>query len=124
LPKRRLIVIGWDAEGQLLTELLGNPPLFAQGGLVVEAIVVLTRAQSLAQFIAGSDMHADQQSAALAVAARPAIHMSGKMTPAAQIEIPDTEIGTLGDLEGFLQCRQQRFFYVVEDSWHRASPAL
>jgi hypothetical protein len=78
----------------------------------------------MTEFIAGRDVHAYQQSAALALATRPPTHMSGKMAPTPKVEIPDTEIGTLGDLEGFLQCRKQWFFYVVEDSWHRASPAL
>jgi hypothetical protein len=69
-------------------------------------------------------MHADQQSAALAIATRPPINVAGKVTPAAKIEIPDAKIRALGNLEGFLKCWQQWFFYVVEDSRHCASPAL
>jgi hypothetical protein len=48
-------------------------------------------------------MHANQQSAALAIAAYPPIDMAGKVTPTAQIEIPYAEIRVLGNLEGFLK---------------------
>jgi hypothetical protein len=63
-------------------------------------------------------VHADKQAAAPTITARPAINVLGKMPPAAQVEISDTEISPFGDLQRFLQGRQERFIYVVEYSWH------
>jgi hypothetical protein len=93
----------------LLTELLGNTALFAQGGLVVER-VLFVRAQRLAQLVGRRDVHADKQAAALTITARPAINVLGKMPPAAQVEVSDTEIRALSDFERLLQGREQRFF--------------
>jgi hypothetical protein len=90
----------------LLAKLLGNAALFPKCRLVVEDVFILTGAQGLPKLVTWGDMHADKQPAALAIASGPPINMSSKVSPAAKVEVPDTEIGALGDLERLLKRRQ------------------
>jgi hypothetical protein len=90
----------------LLTELFGNSALFADGGLVVQR-VLFVRAQRAAQLVGWRDVHADKQAAALLPS--PPDQRStclAKMSPAAQVEISNTEIRAFGDVERLLKRRQ------------------
>ena len=55
----------------------------------------------------------------LAGPARPRIDQRVDGLPAAEIEVADAKVGTLGDREGVAQRRQQRLSDVIEDSGHR-----
>jgi hypothetical protein len=47
----RLVGIGWNSEGQLAAELLGQPLLQAQGRVVVELVIALSQTESGAQLV-------------------------------------------------------------------------
>ena len=102
LPERRFVFIGRDAKGQLVTKFLGNAALFADGCLVVQGILIILGAQCPTEFVGWRNVHADQQTTAMAVATRPAIDVFSKMTPTTQIEIADAEVGTFCDVQRFL----------------------
>ena len=82
-----------------------------------ELALTLTRERG-AQLVAGQALHADEQAAAVARPARPAVDVGVDLLPAAQVEVTNAKVRPFGDLQRFLQGGEQRFVYVVEYSWH------
>ena len=54
----------------------------------------------------------------MARAAGPFLHVGINRPPAPKIEIPDTEIGPVGDTQRFRQSRPEMLSNVVENAWH------
>ena len=103
MPQRCFIAVAWGAKRQLLPELLGDPPLLPNGGLIVQCRIVFMGSQRLPKLVGGRDVHADQEAALFACSALPRIDMARKLTPSAEIEVPDAEIGALGNGEGLFE---------------------
>jgi len=118
LTQDGLILVGEHAEGQLIAEVLGYLSLFADGGLVIEGLAVISGAEGATQFVGGADVHADQEPAASMLPSGPLVDMSGQVPPAAQVEVPDAEVRALGNAEGLLKRGQQGLVDVVKYSWH------
>ena len=60
----------------------------------------------------------------MTVSASPFFNVRVELLPPAQIEISNTEIRAIGNLDGFAQGRQERLFYVVEDTRHGVTRIL
>jgi hypothetical protein len=64
-------------------------------------------------------LHADKQTTAVAVTARPLFDIRIELFPAPQIEVTNAEIGPFGQIQGFSQGREELLLYIVEDAGHR-----
>src|SRR5712692_1964882 len=117
-PQTRFVFVRRDAERQLCPELFGEFLLQAQGALVVECFVLPHQTEELAQLLLGRALHADEQSALAAGSAGPTLDKGIERLPAAQVEIADTEVRTVGQLENLLQLRQEGLLDVVKDARH------
>ena len=87
------------------------------GGLVVDRLALAQQAQSFAKLLLGRFLHSHQQPAG-ATAIRPVLDMIVELFPPAQVEIADTKISPVGDMERLHQHSQQLRFDVVEDTRH------
>ena len=101
-----LVVVRRDAEGQLLAELFGELFFEPQGFRIVDAGFVFHEAQGCAQIFLRQPLHADEQPATMTFAARPLLNVRIDLFPATKVEIADTKIGVIRDLEGLPEGRQ------------------
>ena len=123
-PQARLVLVGRGAERQLLPELLGQLLLQPQRRLVVERRPVGRQAPGRPQLLVRQPLHADEDAAAAAFAAGPALDVVVYRPPAPKIEIPDAEVGPVGHAHRFGQRRPEMLRDVVEDAGHARSRKL
>ena len=93
------VVVGGGAEGELGAKFLGETPFQTDDGLLADLVLLRQEAVGEAQFVLGEPLHADEEAALRALAARPLFDQAVNRFPAAQIEVADAEVGALGDLE-------------------------
>jgi hypothetical protein len=117
--KPRFVGVCRSTKGKLKSELLGERLLQADGGLVVEFGVMLDDAVCTGDFLLGERLHSNQKSATLAFATCPTFDMFIKLTPASQVKVTDTKIGTVRDGQGRLESWEQLLVDIVENAWHR-----
>ena len=77
-----------------------------------------SQAEDCLQVVLGKPLHADEQAAALAIAAGPAFDGLVELLPAAEVEVADAEVGAVGDLDGVQQGGEEGLLDVVEDAGH------
>jgi hypothetical protein len=63
-------------------------------------------------------MHPNQQSAAMALTARPPFNVTIESFPTAKVEVTHAEVGAVCDFKGLLERREEELFNVVENAWH------
>jgi hypothetical protein len=68
----------------------------------------------------GERLHADQKSAAFAVASCPFFDLFVELSPSAQVKVPNAEVRSVGDGQCRSQRWQQLFIDIVEYLWHRS----
>ena len=111
-----VFVVG-GTESQLAAKLFRQALLYPDGGLIVDRLALAQQAQCFAKLLLGRFLHPHQQSAG-ATAIRPVLDMIVELLPPAQVEIADTKISPVGDMERLHQHSQQLRFDVVEDTRH------
>jgi len=67
-------------------------------------------------------LHADEQAAAVALAAGPILDGFVQLSPSTEVEIPDAEVATVTKPERLLQGRQKSLLNVVKDARHCFCP--
>ncbi len=118
-PQARLVFIGRRADGQLLAELRSQLLLQPDRRLVVDRAFASEQTHGRAELLLRRPLHPDQQPTALPLPAGPPLDAGVELLPAAEVEVPDAEVGALGDVQRLLQGRQERLIDVVEDPRHR-----
>lgn len=88
----RLVVVGRSANRELRAELLGQPSLQANDGLIADLLFLRQETVGFAEFVLRQSLHPDQQAALLPRSARPFFNQCINGFPAAQIEVADAEI--------------------------------
>ncbi len=96
------ILIGRCADAELVAELLRQRLLQTERRSVVHASRCCSEAQGGAKVFRRERLHADQQAAAVAVAAGPFLHVIMELTPPAKVEIADAEIRAPAEPQRFL----------------------
>ena len=124
--ERPLVLVARGADRQLLAQLLGEIGMQAVSGRVVDAGRIAGQvqrlAERLAQCLVGLRLHADQN-AARPLVVPPAIDVRRDVSPAAEVEVADAEVGARGHVERFAQRGQQLrpWREVVENARQAAS---
>src|SRR3954465_3322415 len=98
-PQAGLVLIGWRAQSELLTELLGEAPLEADGGLEIDAVDPREEAQRLPQLILGEPLHPYKKPATAPLVSGPAFDQAVDGLPTAQVEVANTEVRAIGQGE-------------------------
>jgi hypothetical protein len=114
----RLVLVGWGANRELRTELLGQPAFQADDGLIAYLVLLWQEAVGFAQLLLRQPLHADKKAALLAGPACPFFNQLIDGFPPAKIEVADAEVGALRDIERLAQSRKEFEFNVVKDAWH------
>ena len=115
-----LVFVGGSADRELVAELLGQLLLEAEGRLVVDAVVALTRLSATRSSSCGSRcMPTSSRQQCPSPPAQRSTQLV-ELLPAAQVEVADAEVGAVGELQGLPQGRQERLLDVVEDAGHVA----
>ena len=89
------IFVCWDTERELILEFLCQLLLEAKRGLVIDQLIAVNETQTLAQLVFGQALHSDEQPTLRILAAGPFFNVGVELFPAAEIEIADTEIGSV-----------------------------
>jgi hypothetical protein len=93
--KARLILVTGSAKGELCAEIYGQPALQADNNLIAYLLVVRQKAVGLAKFLLRESLHADEKAALLPVTAGPPVNECVNRLPTPEIEVADTEIGSI-----------------------------
>ncbi len=119
-PQSGFIVVVRGAKEKLTAKLLCHTLLQTDGRLVVNAGITIQQTEGIPQFFRGGTLHSDEQ-ATCTVGLGPMLDMLIEPLPSAEIEVPNTEIGPVRELQRVLERRQQRQINVVENLRHGLS---
>ena len=104
---------------ELGAEILGQPLLEPDGLLIVDPLVGVQDVEGLLQLLLREPLHADEQPAAVAQPAGPAVDQFVDLLPAAQVEVANAEVGAVAFwLADSCSAVRERLVDVVEDTGH------
>ena len=108
--ERPLVLVARGAGRQLIAHPLGQLDMQAVSGRVVDAGLIAGQvqrlAERLAQCLVGLRLHADQN-AARPLVVPPAIDVRRDVSPAAEVEVADAEVGARGRVERLAERGEQ-----------------
>ena len=116
--QRGLVFTGGNAQRDLLVQLGRKLGRELDGFAVVQAFRTGTGAVQIPDLVMRGPLHADQHAAHLTCLGRPGLHQIINGLPAAEVQVADTEIGSLRHGQRGAQCAQQVLINVVEDPGH------
>jgi hypothetical protein len=93
--KARLILVAGSAKGELCTEIYGQSALQADDNLIAHLLFLRQEAVGLAKLLLCEPLHSDQKPALLSLTSRPIVDERVNRLPAPEIEVADTEIGSI-----------------------------
>ena len=109
-------------KGKLVAEVLGDLAFQHDRCGLVDFVFAMQHAHRRAKLVLGHLLHADQQPAAMALAARPSFDELVDLPPTAQVEVAHAIICSLGESELTLrEPREHWAFDIVEDSGHSSA---
>src|SRR5437867_12718288 len=95
-----LICVRRHPKRELLPEFLGKLSSQSDRSLVVKLIVRLHQTYRVAQFVLWKTLHPDEEPATVPFTAAPSLDVRIDLFPTSQIEVPDTEVGSVRYFNG------------------------
>jgi len=114
----RLVLGGRHTNHEMFSEFAGQLPLQAKSSLIVDDLIMFDDAQRFPQVLGGEPLHPDEETAAMTGAAGPPVNFLVDLLPAAEVEVTDAEIRTIGKLKSLLENGEKRLLDVVENARH------
>jgi hypothetical protein len=89
-------LVSGDAKSQLLFETLRHLALKAGNSGTIQNNAATNRSLGFPHFFFGRTMHPDENATATVISAIKVVYGIGEPSPTAQVEITDTEVGSIG----------------------------